>query len=635
MSAVAPIPETLTTTEGSRAGTVRPGGAGGAGGAAGSERVLDGLVTRVGLVRAAILLPLFAGVFFFFFRQQHAFSIAGGDWSHSYMVPLISLYILWQKRAELARTPAWGFWPGLLPLLMGIACFVLFQVSSLSNHMLQGWAMVLTVFGLVLLLTGPRVAAVAFLPVAYLVFGVTISDRVMIVITYQLQLVASQGAWALLNVVGVPTEVAGNLLTVIDNTGAPQKLNVAEACSGMRMVIAFLALGVAVALTYTRHWWQRAALLLMAVPVALLMNVLRVAVLGVATLYDPALAAGESHMLIGTVLLVPAFFLYMGLAWALKMAVAEPAPRSAPGPVRKVEARRGGPVRPFACPAFVAAFVILAVSVVAVHGAVVMLGLQLRKLPIEAPGNRRVQAVPTETASWRRVGSDAQMSADLVKELGTENYLSRVYAPRDGQGPRVELHLAYYTGMIDTVPHVPERCMVGAGWELRATPRLVRLPLDQSRWRQEPAEASGAGSGPGGVIHTARLDVLRSDATVERVRLPRNPGEIDMLVTEFGYGQARQLAGYFFVANGGHASSAEGVRLLAFDLKERYAYYLKVQVSSMEVADAEELARHAASLLDELLPEIMRCVPDWVDVERGTYPPDNPARGKSGDGGPG
>jgi len=67
---------------------------------------------------------------------------------------------------------------------------------------------------------------------------------------------------------------------------------------------------------------------------------------------------------------------------------------------------------------------------------------------------------------------------------------------------------------------------------------------------------------------------------------------------------------------------AEGVRTLAFDLRSDYAYYLKVQFTSGAVSSSEELARQAGDLLEDLLPEIMRCVPDWIEVELGRYPPE-------------
>ena len=77
-------------------------------------------------------------------------------------------------------------------------------------------------------------------------------------------------------------------------------------------------------------------------------------------------------------------------------------------------------------------------------------------------------------------------------------------------------------------------------------------------------------------------------------------------------------------SNGGWVASAEGVRLLAFDLKVDYAFYLKVQIDSADVQSPDELAALAGSLLDDLLGEIMTCAPDWTKVERGLWPPDNP-----------
>jgi len=77
------------------------------------------------------------------------------------------------------------------------------------------------------------------MPIAFLLFAVTISERVMIAITFQLQLIASQGGYLLLTIFGYPfgieSMVEGNVISVIDDQGNVNKLNVAEACSGMRM----------------------------------------------------------------------------------------------------------------------------------------------------------------------------------------------------------------------------------------------------------------------------------------------------------------------------------------------------------------------------------------------------------------
>jgi exosortase len=279
-------------------------------------------------VMGAIALAAFVLLFRQWFWQQGRISLNSiDDWGHAFAVPLIAGYLLYQRRERLLKAPIRPFWPGLLPLLLGVSCYVFFIVG-VPTHMLQGFALVLAVFGFVLLVFGPQVIRVAIMPIAFLLFAVTISERVMIAITFQLQLIASQGGYLLLTIFGFPfgieSMVEGNVISVMDDAGNVNKLNVAEACSGMRMVVAFIALGAAVALTQCRHWWQRVAVLLLSLPVAVGLNVARVAVLGFLTvLVDPELASGEAHMIIGTLLLVPGLALFLLLVWILNRVVSD------------------------------------------------------------------------------------------------------------------------------------------------------------------------------------------------------------------------------------------------------------------------------------------------------------------------
>ncbi len=598
-------------------------------------------LTPTHLVATVLLAAAFGGLFHYWFYVQNFQSWnQSEDWGHAYFVPVVSLYLLWLKRAEVAALAPRVFWPGLSVVLLGVVTYTLFLVGSLNNHMVRGLALIMTLWGLVLTMGGPAAARVCFWPVAYLVFAVTISEKIMRDVTFALQLAASQGAWLLLNTVGVSTDLRGNVLEVTTTKGEVFPLNVAEACAGMRMVIGFVALGAAVALVAARHWWQRVALLLLAVPVALLMNVGRVAVLGLLTLKDPALAQGQAHMLVGTILLIPAFLLYMGIVWALNRTVrdAEEA-RPGPPPPTLRELWQGGGVRwsALARVGFVVPLVLLTSAAVAVPTAVYYMGIHLRKQPIKAAGDRAVQAVPIETDTWVRIGKDTIESAEMVAELGTENYLTRTYVERlarEGQPARVlGLHLAYYTGMIDTIPHVPERCMVGGGLVMTGQASVIPLNLDRSAWaidRSVQGELAGriftaptlrgVSTNEGGTVR------MWSDNPGARFRLPRNIDELALRTTEYTDPKngRTMYAGYFFIANGAVTASAESVRLLAFDYRDYYAYYLKVQVSGQGYAGAEDVASAAASLIGELLPEIMRTVPDWVEVQAGRYPEGNP-----------
>lgn len=269
---------------------------------------------------------LVGGMVFFFWKwisNQARHSWGNPDWSHAFLVPLISIYLIWLSRQEFERTPRRTYWPGLIPLLLSTWCYIFFTVG-VPNHLGQGLAFMLCTFGLALLHLGPAAMRSLFLPIAYLIFGITLPEMVMIKLTFPLQLFAAEGGWVLLRMLGVQADLAGNVISITDpETLKTMPMSVAEACSGMRMVIAFVALGGAVALVATAMWWKRITLMLLALPVAVFLNVVRVAVLGLLMLWDPELSQGEAHTFIGTLLLIPGFLVYMGIVWALHKAVPE------------------------------------------------------------------------------------------------------------------------------------------------------------------------------------------------------------------------------------------------------------------------------------------------------------------------
>jgi exosortase len=289
------------------------------------SRAADGVWSAQGKLLVGIACVAFVALFFRFFIRQGQFSIEFiDDWGHAFVIPIISGYLVWRERAKLLACELVPFWPGVLPLVLGVVTYFFF-VLGVSNHMLQGASMLLALSGLVMLTCGLGVLRLTFLPIAFLVFGITISEQVMIKATFPLQLLATQGAWLLLKLVSLPgnwyfVEADGNMLTMFYK-GRQIPLNVAEACSGMRMVIAFVALAGAVALLSVHEWWKRAAVVMLAVPVALFMNIIRVCVLALASLYDNNLASGNVHMLIGTLLLIPGLGLFLAAVWALDRVV--------------------------------------------------------------------------------------------------------------------------------------------------------------------------------------------------------------------------------------------------------------------------------------------------------------------------
>lgn len=267
--------------------------------------------------------------------------------------------------------------------------------------------------------------------------------------------------------------------------------------------------------------------------------------------------------------------------------------------------------------AFIIACATLAVCAVGFKAAVAQFGIYIRKQPVEL--RSLFDNIPTTLGEWEKVGESRRLSTEMVEELGTPFYLNRNYR-KEGENDwsPVQLHLAYYTGMVDAVPHIPERCNVAGGMVAQSQPRTYALDIDRSDWstdellnidRNEPYQTA-----------TRRNPIT---GRTETIRMPL--GDLELRVTEFTIPDQPDLrirAGYFFIANGGATSSPEGVKALAFRLQERYAYYCKVQLTMAGGPEftAEEYISACSDLLEELLPELMRCLPDWSEVERREQP---------------
>ena len=288
-------------------------------------RVL-GLFTRTGAMMSGWIGISFIALFYRWFYQQGKISLAHPeDWGHAFVIPLIAGYMIWQHREKIVSTPTALFWPAVVPFVLGIQAYA-YNLFMIRNHMLQGMSLILTLGALVLWMVGPRVFKHLFLPIAYLLLMITIAEEIMLAVTFKLQLIASQGSWLMLSLIGNPfgwfsVDIDGNTLMIVTNAGEMLPMNVAEACSGMRMVVAFYALAIAVALMGSPQWWQRIGLILLAGPVAVFMNIIRVTVLGLLMLVNPDLASGDAHTVIGTLLLIPSLMLFLGMAWMLNRLV--------------------------------------------------------------------------------------------------------------------------------------------------------------------------------------------------------------------------------------------------------------------------------------------------------------------------
>lgn len=281
-------------------------------------------------VHAWIQVAVIGGLFIWL--HWHILDILGeialrdSDWSHAFLVPLFSLYFIHHSRDRILAEAVRPCWYGLPLFLLGLLAYFM-AVYPVQSIMFKGYAGIIELLGLCLLFLGPRMMRWLWFPVCYLGFGIKFSSRIWNVVAWRLQLIAAQSSVALLNLFGLDAEVKGATIELwrgVDYLGA---LNVAEACSGLRMLVAFTALGFAIVYLAPRPLWARLALLVLAVPIAVTVNVLRVTITGFLHLIDPDLSSGDFHVLIGMLMVFPAVALFLGVGWILdNLFVHEPAP---------------------------------------------------------------------------------------------------------------------------------------------------------------------------------------------------------------------------------------------------------------------------------------------------------------------
>ena len=246
--------------------------------------------------------------------------LADSSWSHGFLIPLFSLYFINQHKHEILALQTRPNYLGVVFLVCVILFYFFNLVSPAGYAYFRSLSMLATLGAVVLFLGGWRLVKYTWLPIVFLIFAVPFPRRYYVSLTTPMQKLSATVAGALLDLVGgMQTTVNGIVIDVVyKGRRLEPSLNVAEACSGMRLLMAFLALGVAMAYLHYRPLWQRFVLLASTVPIAIFCNFVRVTVTGfIFVLIHPRYTQGIYHDMLGIAMLPLAFALYYFLAWFL------------------------------------------------------------------------------------------------------------------------------------------------------------------------------------------------------------------------------------------------------------------------------------------------------------------------------
>jgi len=236
------------------------------------------------------------------FLYRHAFVKLVDDWvndpnyTHGFVVPLASIWIVWSMRRTLARTEVeaktWGL------LVIAFALLQLLAGTLGAENFVANSSLLVLLAGLTISIFGMRMLRHLLFPIAWLIFMIPLPAIIFYSITFPLQLLASRMASGLLDVLRITNLREGNVMYFSHYT-----IGVVEACSGIRSLITLLAFAVLLGYIRSMRIWARIVLAACTVPVALIFNVVRVASAGVLGNYlGERWAEGTFHAATGIVL---------------------------------------------------------------------------------------------------------------------------------------------------------------------------------------------------------------------------------------------------------------------------------------------------------------------------------------------
>ncbi|MDT8311764.1 MAG: VPLPA-CTERM-specific exosortase XrtD [Methylophaga sp.] len=382
------------------------------------------------------------------------------EYSHGFLIPLVVVYILWEKKALIRYAITPPIWSGLILLAVAMLMLLVGEISAL--YLFIHYSLIVFLIGASLLLLG-KATRYTVMPLLLLCFAIPLPYVIEVVLTAKLQLVSSMLGVMLIRVCQIPVFLEGNVIDL-----GIYQLQVVEACSGLRYLFPLMSVGFIAAYFYQVAFWKRALVFLATIPITIFMNSLRIGVIGVLVdNWGISMAEGFLHDFEGWII-----FMFCAAILALIILILE----KITDPRGSVLTKFGVPdkhkipvgVQPQTNVIMVLPVVILSLSLLAVF----MVGQFLDQRTENHAIPKEFVNFPSKIDNWQ--GQHQPMDLAVRNSLGMTDYLLVNFF--DKQDALVNLYVAYYqTQRKGVSPHSPKVCIPGGGWEIT---EFERIDLD-------------------------------------------------------------------------------------------------------------------------------------------------------------
>ncbi|MFT3931317.1 MAG: VPLPA-CTERM-specific exosortase XrtD [Spongiibacteraceae bacterium] len=373
------------------------------------------------------------------------------EYSHGYMIPLVALFLIWQKINLLPKTTQRGSWFGFVLVAVGLLAFFVGELSALYTIIQYGF--LLTITGFALAFFGTSSTRLLWAAFAYLIFMIPLPNFLYNNLSSQLQLWSSIVGVAVIRLFGISVYLEGNVIDL-----GPMQLQVAEACSGLRYLFPLMSFGFLIGYLYRGPIWQRVLIFLTTVPITLLMNSFRIGVIGVTVdKWGIEMAEGFLHDFEG-------WIVFMGCVGILFLEIAAFQLFSSQRrgvfdlinlDIPKLEIKMNDfKLSPSQQRPFIATFILLLITTpyfatLGEHAEI-------------APTRQSFNHFPLSHNGWS--GHESGMEKNIVDTLKFSDYLLADYQKTDNSLP-VNFYVAWYESQKKGASiHSPRSCIPGGGW---------------------------------------------------------------------------------------------------------------------------------------------------------------------------
>lgn len=406
-----------------------------------------------------VVLVLLAATFQTGIREMIRFWDVREEYSYGYMIPFITAFLIWQRKNILDRTEFSGSWAGVVVVLIGLVFFALGTLSTITT--IVQYAFLVVIIGTALSVTGRAGIRPILVPLLFLVFMIPLPGFFLNNLSSQLQLISSDLGVAVIRAFGISVFLEGNVIDL-----GSYKLQVVEACSGLRYLFPLMSLSFICAYIFRGALWKRAIIFLSSIPITVLMNSFRIGVIGVLVEnWGPAQAEGFLHDFEGWVVFMSCFGIILLEIWILarigknKMTLRDAFSIDMPDPAPKdAEIRKRQ----------------LPKQYLAAGGLLLVAAISSSFLAARAeihPQRADFASFPMKLGDWQ--GKSSSLEKIYLDALKLDDYILADYV-KDGKG-FANLYAAYYVSQrTGESAHSPRSCIPGGGWRIMSiTPHLV------------------------------------------------------------------------------------------------------------------------------------------------------------------